>query len=1345
MSRLHVQLRKKPSAFLFLPLLVLAVSPSMVVADWTTFRHDRERSGSTDEKLEASLALRWTLRSAAAPSTAWSEAQGRQIERHDLRNRVDYDAAIGLVVGQGLTVLGSPVDHRVRCLDVQTGEEVWSFFTAAPVRLAPTIWKDHVLFGSDDGYAYCVGLRDGALRWKLRAGPTDDWLIARGELISRWPVRTGVLVADGVAYFGAGIFPHEDVQLYAVDAATGKIRWRRDDISAMDAGRNDLSPQGYLLATNELLFVPSGRSLPAAIERATGELVHKRVHGWRSDAGGVVGGTSAILADGQLYSNGAEHAVALDQETGDVGFGWFVGRRMAIAGETAYAVTGAELLRIHREVYAVFSREKHAIELQLRDVSRKLRSATRDETRKDDLPTLRADVDATKSKLDSLSPRGILWSAPCSLDAELIVAADKVIVGGMGAVAVFDASTGSEHARFEVDGEARQLVVASASLFVSTDQGAVYCFGAREEAAQPEEGEPGEVTAQESAPTPVEVVKVAADPVETEREANATNPFPADDWTPLYEAAAAQILEESGVTRGFCLVVGSEDGRLAYELARRSDLKIYGTERDPGKVEASRRALAAAGLYGHRVAIHLADGGPLPYSNYFANLIVSDTLMVTGRMPPVDDVARHLKPCGGVVLLGKPAGAAGSAVSQVALAAWVENLGLGKPTLPDENSDWVELTRGELPGAGSWSHQYGEAGNTACSEDTRIKGGLGVLWYGDPGPGKMVNRHEGAVGPVCTNGRFFVQGETSLLAHDAYNGLFLWERENPRALRTGVFRNENPANLVATDDSVFYLVGSSCVELDAATGKLKRGYHLPSSKDPQTYEWGYLALYDGMLFGTATVRKRVEERLVRRGKQTEDTTDALFSIDTVTGELLWTYEGTSIQSGTIALGGDRIFFIDSSVTSEERETILRQSKQELLELTGEDKKLAEERLKAADVRMTVALETRTGEKEWATPVDVTDCSDIGIGGGKLTVMYKNDKLILCGANANGHYWKQFLKGEFSRRRLVALSAANGYKLWAKDANYRHRPIIVGNEIVAEPWRFELDSGEQILRQHPLTGAKEPWSMIRPGHHCGMISAAAGMLLFRSGYTGFYDLETDSGTQHFAGHRLGCWINAIPAGGLVLIPEASAGCVCLFSIASTVALEPRQPRRPWTIFSAVGNVRPVKHMALNFGAPGDRRDARGTLWLAYPRPAPRKETGLDLSFEVETDFTEEGGFGTVADVSRGKENDTPDWVYSFGARGIKRCRVPLLEKEGDPATYALKLFFTGSGPASAPPAAADLLVQGKKVVTFSDGHETSTPFSFAVESVEVTTDLLVELSGEADRMPTLCAIQIERHD
>jgi len=37
---------------------------------------------------------------------------------------------------------------------------------------------------------------------------------------------------------------------------------------------------------------------------------------------------------------------------------------------------------------------------------------------------------------------------------------------------------------------------------------------------------------------------------------------------------------------------------------------------------------------------------------------------------------------------------------------------------------------------------------------------------------------------------------------------------------------------------------------------------------------------------------------------------------------------------------------------------------------------------------------------------------------------------------------------------------------------------------------------------------------------------------------------------------GCWINIIPAGGLVLIPEASSGCTCGYPLQTSMAFIPK---------------------------------------------------------------------------------------------------------------------------------------------------------------------------------------------
>jgi len=1296
-------------------------SPLASAADWPMYRGDLAHTGSSTEVLASQPVVHWEYVAPAKPRKGWAGDDGKAFEKKIIMERVTFDDALHVVVADGRAYFGSSVDHQVHCRRADTGETIWTFFTGGPVRLAPTYADGRVYFGSDDGCVYCLDAASGRQVWKLRAAADEEWMLARGEMINRWPIRTSVLVVDGTAYFGAGIFPHEEVYLYAVDARDGRIVWKRDNISHEDAGRNDLSPQGYLLATDDILFVPSGRSLPAAFDRKSGDLLHKRIHSWRSTAGGVVGGTEALLADGQIYSWGAHHILPMEQKTGDVGFGYFDGRQMAVVGEAAYTADGFKLSRLDRLPYAEGSRQRQALELQ---ITAETKNARESGSKGDDAKARLTKLLEARTKLGE---DGIVWQVNETGASSLIVAGVTVLVGGRDAVTAYDAESGRKVWTIPIDGEARGLAVANGRLYVSTTSGRIICFG--DASTKPSE-----------AVAPVASIATA-------------EPFPPDELSSLYAAAADDILKHSGVTRGYCLVVGGEQGRLAYELAKRSDLRVYAVEPDETKVAAARRALSAVGYYGHRVTIHQADLADLPYSNYFANLIVSDSLVSGGTLPTANpqDVARHLKPVGGVVCLGRPATAPGEPLPVADLTTWLSETKLNEQATTRTAGTWTMLTRAALPGAGNWSHQYGDPGNTASSAEQRVRGDLGVLWFGDPGPTMMVNRHDGAVGPLAVNGRLVVQGDDTVMAYDAYNGEFLWEFKNPEAVRTGVFNNENPGNLAAGDAGVFMFAGNQCFEIDLNTGALRRIHRLPPAVDDASHQWGYIAYRDGLLFGTATIRAEVEAAKRRRGKATVDATDMIFAIDTRSGQHAWQYQGKSISHHTVALGPDRVFFIDSFITPEQRAALLRQDKTPLQNLSAEEAKQEEERLKKIDLRFAVAIDSRSGKQLWALPVDVTDCSDVGIGGGKLTMMYEKGVLLLCGANANGHYWPQFVAGEFSKRRLVALSADGGGVLWHKDANYRNRPIIVGDRIIAEPWSFNLYSGEQQMRLNTVSGRPEPWSIMRTGHHCGMITGCENMLFFRSGFTGFYDLTADVGAQHFAGHRLGCWINAIPANGLVMIPEAGAGCVCLFSIESTVVFEPREPRRPWAIYSSVGNLTPVKHLAVNLGAPGDRRDARGTVWLTYPRPKPYRETGLESKLNMELKFTPDGGYDTVNEDSTKIVGTETPWLFTSWARGLTECKIPLRGPDDEPAEYDVTLYFTDVANDAAGRRKFDVKVQGDVVVQQLDVVAESGGKGRAlvrrVENVKVANELQIELitnSPDAARneLPILNAIEVQ---
>lgn len=168
-------------------------------SDWPTFRHDARRSGSTSATVPAQVQVAWTAKVGERLSAP--------------------------VVADGKVFVCDIDSHTVHCLDAASGEPLWSHIVGGRVDSPPTLFDGLVLFGSADGWVYCLRASDGQLVWRFRAAVSDKRLVMYDQVTSAWPVHGSVLVEDSVVYFSAGYSSFLDggISVYGLDVRTGKM------------------------------------------------------------------------------------------------------------------------------------------------------------------------------------------------------------------------------------------------------------------------------------------------------------------------------------------------------------------------------------------------------------------------------------------------------------------------------------------------------------------------------------------------------------------------------------------------------------------------------------------------------------------------------------------------------------------------------------------------------------------------------------------------------------------------------------------------------------------------------------------------------------------------------------------------------------------------------------------------------------------------------------------------------------------------------------------------------------------------------------------------------------------
>jgi outer membrane protein assembly factor BamB len=664
-----------------------------------------------------------------------------------------------------------------------------------------------------------------------------------------------------------------------------------------------------------------------------------------------------------------------------------------------------------------------------------------------------------------------------------------------GRVLIVDLEARAVARTLAVEGAAHALAAAEGRLYASTDTGVIHCFSARPRA--------GEAPRAPAAASPAAAPPAAAPPAAAPAAAAPPPPAAAAAAPPgasaFWARAAEEIAARARVRAGYVVDLGAGEGSLALELARRTDLRIYiyAVEADREAAQRARARLEAAGLLGARVTVHERPLAATSYPGGFADLVVSARSVEGGAAAlsseAVAEARRLRRPYGGILSLGEPGA--------------------------------MELEAGAAPkGAGEWTHQYADPANTACSGDA-IRAPLQLAWFRDVGQ-RLTQRHGRGPAPLFLDGRIFSEGQDSLVAVDAYNGRLLWEYPLPGILHA--YEGDHlmgtagtHGNYCVTRDGVYIRRERHALRIDPASGVELARFEAPAGPEGKLLPWGYIASEGGRLYGTlADPEHVVTYRYLPGGDLGGQLTESVvfFALDALDGRLLWEHRALhALRHNAIAIGGGRVYLIDRSLA--------------LFDRRREEKEIAGEHPPGEHPSGVLrALDARSGEVVWESREEIY---------GTTLVLGVEDECLVMGYQPTHFRLASEVGG-----MLAVFDTASGKRRWEKAARYASRPLVNGRTIYAEGGAWDLVYGEE-----------RPFRLSR-SYGCGVLAGGANLLVYRSATLGYFDLLANAGNQDFGGLRPGCWINAIPAGGRVLVPDGAAGCRCSYQNQAWIALEGR---------------------------------------------------------------------------------------------------------------------------------------------------------------------------------------------
>jgi outer membrane protein assembly factor BamB len=240
--------------------------------DWPVYRRDALRSGSTVAPVGDSLMKLWET---------------------DLGGRITPP----VVAGRRLYVAQKDA-HTLHVLDAGNGLSLWRYTAGGRIDSPPAVHGPYVLFGSADGWVYCLWAETGELAWRFHAAPHERQVSAFGQFESAWPVHGSVLIENDataslsrpVVYFAAGRSSYLDggIRLYGLDPVSGEVLHQAVLEGPGSDPFTEKGTAGYMDGSMSDILVSDGADIYLYQNRFRGDLtqVETPMQNLRAEGGG---------------------------------------------------------------------------------------------------------------------------------------------------------------------------------------------------------------------------------------------------------------------------------------------------------------------------------------------------------------------------------------------------------------------------------------------------------------------------------------------------------------------------------------------------------------------------------------------------------------------------------------------------------------------------------------------------------------------------------------------------------------------------------------------------------------------------------------------------------------------------------------------------------------------------------------------------------------------------------------------------------------------------------------------------------------------------------------------------